>query len=342
MQNLSIIIPVYNDRQGLILSLLSLSQLKQLSLDWMFNIIIIDDCSVTDQYNDIPQTFSNFFNKIILLKTEYNCGPGQARQLGLNNCNSEYVMFLDAGDIISSVIHFTQFLEIVSDNPDVKMFSSAHEEITKTNDITYIDATNNRLHGKIYRLDFLQKYDITFIKGNYYSEDVGFNTACRLICYHLEKMTHELQFIGFEKPTISWMYSRTSITRKDDCAYRLFENRDLGPNIIHAFEIALKNNVNIQDIEIRGYEFFVCLYIFYYEAFYHNAFLKENIEGCLQFYKYFFKKLFPCINKILFEERYSVIMKEIYQDSNFIISTTIPKFSIWDFMDFLEKEYKKE
>lgn len=74
---LDLIIPVYNNKKGLISTILSFGDFSILE-DWKINILIVDDCSTTDTYEDIPGRFQDFYN-IKVLKTPKNGGPGAAR-----------------------------------------------------------------------------------------------------------------------------------------------------------------------------------------------------------------------------------------------------------------------
>lgn len=58
-----------------------------------YELIIIDDCSIDNTY-DIVKKYSN----TKLFKTPVNSRQGAARNIGLNNCSGDYVLFLDADD----------------------------------------------------------------------------------------------------------------------------------------------------------------------------------------------------------------------------------------------------
>lgn len=61
------------------------------------NIILIDDCS--SPALTLPKRLRSL-NNIVQLKTEKNSGAGSARNLGVENCVTEWVSFLDSDDTL--------------------------------------------------------------------------------------------------------------------------------------------------------------------------------------------------------------------------------------------------
>jgi glycosyltransferase involved in cell wall biosynthesis len=107
-------------------------------------ITIINDCSTDNQdYDDIKILFNNFYD-IEILKTPINSGPGIARQYGLDHMSRQldYITFIDAGDIIYSSFEFVRYLNMISNNPDVLVFSAAHQTEEADGSIVYTDAFN--------------------------------------------------------------------------------------------------------------------------------------------------------------------------------------------------------
>lgn len=340
MQDLSIIIPVYNNRAGLISTLLSIGETAQIVPNWTIKTIVVNDCSTEANYDDIPQIFAPFLD-ITLFHLSTNSGPGQARQYGLEQSDTEYIMFLDAGDVLAFPCHFIQLMDLVLHHPDIKVFSCGRESISETYQIGYTGPSHNKIHGKIYRLDFLKNFNIKFISENYYSEDIGFNLACRLVCANLERRTHETQLFEFPKPITTELYDENSITRKDNHEFKFLENYGLGYNLVHAFNIALMNGVHSSILEVYGYENLVCQYIFFYEAYTKQKYIKENLEGCSHCYKYF-KRIIPNFNKTLLTKVYNDTMQKMYAENvEYAFNTTIPNLSFWDFINLLEEENKE-
>lgn len=109
----SIIMPAYNVEDSIIESINSV--LNQTYSN--FELIVIDDCSTDNTYNTVKN-----FPDVKLFQTPINSRQGAARNIGLNNCSGDYILFLDADDIyfdnqvlekLSNLIVSKQFPDIV-------------------------------------------------------------------------------------------------------------------------------------------------------------------------------------------------------------------------------------
>ena len=90
---ISVIVPVYNAAGSLHRSLRSV--LAQTLSD--FELIVVDDCS-TDGSADILRGYEALDDRVRILSTEKNSGPGVARNVGLQNARGRYIAFLDSDD----------------------------------------------------------------------------------------------------------------------------------------------------------------------------------------------------------------------------------------------------
>ena len=91
---ISVVVPVYNAAGSVHRSLRSV--LAQTLSD--FELIVIDDCS-TDGSADILRGYVALDDRVRVLSTEKNSGPGVARNVGLRNAKGRYIAFLDSDDI---------------------------------------------------------------------------------------------------------------------------------------------------------------------------------------------------------------------------------------------------
>lgn len=62
-----------------------------------YELILVDDAS-TDGGFELAQNLAKQNDKIKLLQTKQNLGPGDARNLALNYASKDWVLFLDADD----------------------------------------------------------------------------------------------------------------------------------------------------------------------------------------------------------------------------------------------------
>ena len=94
MSNISYIIPTYNSLNLLKRCLLSL--ISQIDIE--DKIIIIDDGSQDDTLDYLKTHYSK--NKEILILSQKNLGSGEARNYGIRECQTDYIWFIDADDMI--------------------------------------------------------------------------------------------------------------------------------------------------------------------------------------------------------------------------------------------------
>ena len=124
----------------------------------------------------------------------------------------------------------------VKNNPDINFFIWSY--IIGDKRMTEYD---NRMHGKIYKRAFLDKYHITFCKeSSYANEDIGFNRACR-ICNRAEGT----DYYYCETPVIHYIDDENSITAKNNHEFLYkTQNRGLSLNIIHTVNICKINGID--------------------------------------------------------------------------------------------------
>ena len=94
MPKVSVIIPLYNAHPYL-------AELKQLWEQTLndFELILVDDCSQDDTWEQLQRFKSDYPERtIILARNERNLGPGGTRNHGLSLSSGQYVIFLDGDD----------------------------------------------------------------------------------------------------------------------------------------------------------------------------------------------------------------------------------------------------
>lgn len=108
----SIIIPAYNAEKYIESTLNSI--FKQTYKN--FEIIVVDDCSTDNTYNLLKR-----YNNIRLLKTKENSRQGTARNIGLDACRGEYIIFLDSDDTLYENTSLEKIYNCIKQNhnPDI-------------------------------------------------------------------------------------------------------------------------------------------------------------------------------------------------------------------------------
>lgn len=199
---LEIGIPVYNALDTLPKTLDSLiAQTKNnfiacLSLDGDGN---------EETYRKIAQEYIHRGLKIRIITSKENGGPGAARQRILDTTQCDYIMFLDADDMLMPRAVEVLYGQAKREDFDIVRSSFIREEANKND---YVLPQNMSVitwfHGKIYKVAFLKKKNINFLTELRTDEDAYFN----LIAWNSAEKRGEL-----EETTYIWRYNKNSLTR---------------------------------------------------------------------------------------------------------------------------------
>lgn len=189
MARVSIIVPVYNAESFLKRCVDSI--LSQTFTD--YEIILIDDGS-TDESGKICDYFAST-NPQVRVFHQTNQGVSAARQAGLDAAEGEYVIFADPDDWVEPTMLEELTCKADKSLADV-VFCDFFLDATKTLTNYKSQSTSEllpgavmrqmltgELHGstcnKLYRMETIRKYDITFPADINYCEDLWFN--CKLL-----------------------------------------------------------------------------------------------------------------------------------------------------------------
>ena len=195
-----IIIPAYNAFSTIGLTLGSIA--KQINRENIM-VYIVNDGS-TSSYKDIIDNYKNLLSiKEIVIK---NSGPGVARQVGIDSSSNEFIVFMDADDILYNEYSIINLLNIINDADLAQgnfIEKKEYEDITRNPQYCY-------LHGKMYRRSIIKKYKLKFDPKRRYDgdvyEDSTFNQLYSLCCQKINN-TEELIYV--------YQYNVDSITRKN-------------------------------------------------------------------------------------------------------------------------------
>lgn len=213
----SVIVPVYNAEQTITRCVDSV--LNQTYED--IELILINDGSY-DQTDEICRSISEQHRRVTYLIQE-NAGPSAARNVGLSNCNGEYVTFLDSDDTfdqsaVSNLVHAIQKADLVvagyTNSTEYKENAGLHPVIPEQSEkvlskkdflICFSDLfESNLIHyiwHKLYRADCIG--DLRFDESLNIGEDLIFNLnyfdkinhIClidEIVTYHAKDNQHSL------------------------------------------------------------------------------------------------------------------------------------------------------
>ena len=277
---IDIIIPIYNARKTLELTLMSI---RLQTIINKINIYLIDDNSSED-YKDILNKYKDM--NIIYIKLDKNNGPAVARQKGIEMSSSKYIMFIDADDLLYDADSIK------------KLFNKIEEDYDYVVGITIDEKQNTQimnesdLHGKIYKREFLLKNNIKFNNTRVH-EDNYFNNLV-LLCEPKQKEILENVYIYVDNKD-----SITNINKEKE-----FENLEIYiSNIKEIIEEATKRNIE-KDLIIK----YLIMKLKYINRIYNKLSEKQQeiFKNWLEKYDI---KLEKYINNTQYDEIYNELLK---------------------------------
>ena len=123
----SVIIPLYN-KENFVLKTID-SILHQSFSN--FEIIIVEDCS-TDSSLSVASSVID--QRIRVVKHSENKGLSAARNTGVKNANSNYIVFIDADDLWNSYF-LEEIFQLIKKYPDSKLYATNYNEIYENRQI---------------------------------------------------------------------------------------------------------------------------------------------------------------------------------------------------------------
>lgn len=120
----SVIVPVYNAAATLPACLGNLVHQTLSDIE----IILIDDASTDGSLPILFDCERSFPDKVILIPSDKNRGPGGARNLGLSYASGEYIGFVDSDDIPDISMYEKLYLTATSGGYDIVDGAFYHEE----------------------------------------------------------------------------------------------------------------------------------------------------------------------------------------------------------------------
>lgn len=219
---ISVIVPVYNVRHYLphcIDSILSQNFPN-------FELLLIDDGSKDDS-GTICEEYATKDSRVHVFHKE-NGGVSSARNIGLENANGDWIIFIDSDDWISDSMFKNMYEKAISENADLvycdlRMFFNDHTEILHiakydTNKIkmlnNFIKSTFGTAVGMLAQKSLYETNKIRFPIGVKFCED--FYVAIRLMLYS-EKTCY--------LPTSYYFYNRQN---EASASYSFSHNDSIG------------------------------------------------------------------------------------------------------------------
>ena len=304
---------------------------------------IVEDLEVTlvndgtdEDYQDIIKTFEKFV-LIREIKIKTNGGPGMARRVGYENTGNPLVTWIDADDTFANAFALqilrTQILQEPINMACIGTFVEEHLEI---NQFIPHQGDTIWMFGKMYRRDFLDKYDIK-MNDTRANEDNGFNMLVKFLCCN---EAERIKFIG--DTVYFWHSNPNSITRINDCQYS-YDQSFVGytENMIWAIKEGEKRNPFNPAILYEKVAIMFNLYEYYIETVARDKrFIEQNWGSCKLFYKEVYNEVKHKIPDEVFRQAYNDVIRNAYMGDK--LNGIIPCMGIQEFLDKLDKEINGE
>lgn len=308
---IDIIIPAYNAKKTIFKTLASIAlQTIKNSL----NVYIVNDASDYDYQEEI-KFFKDKIN-IKELKLEVNGGPGVAREYGIDNSNSDYIMFIDADDVFYNCYSVELLYKKIKDlNLDLVISHILYERDNKRDKY---EANFVYMHGKIYSRKYLIDNAVRF-NNTRANEDNGFNNLLLLLGINYDVLD-EITYIYKE--------NSDSITRRNNREYKFLGLEGYGYNLTWALNEAIKRNCDNLVISFNSYKYLLS-FCYYYQIFIDridkNKILdwSKDLKKIYLSYKKYENKL---ISERIEDIQYQLFCKE----------DNVKKITETDFLNFLK------
>lgn len=337
---IDVIIPAYNVPDNILFRCLASIACQDIISE--LEVTIVDDASTTQNYKEVIKHFEPIM-KVNLLRYEINGGPGVARQYGIDHTSNGYLTFIDADDTFNGSFALKALRNGIEQQSGlfqmcVGVFDEVHETGIPEGDGPILMAHEQDLvwmFGKMYRRNFIDKYNIRFHPSSRANEDNGFNRLFQLCTNEHEQINYISAHVYY------WHENLNSITRVNDCQYSFGSSeRDsfygYVENMIYAVSEAKKRNPFNGFITMWAVSCMLNVYEYYIECVGRAPEHSEgNFKWCKRYYDEVYHDIEPTISKEILSQHYNDVMRNAYLGDK--LSGIIPCMSIFEFLDKLKE-----
>lgn len=168
-----------------------------------------------EDYSELIATYRARGLNIRVIESEKNEGPGMARQKILDTTESDYIMFMDADDMLMPRAVEVLYNGAIKDQYDVLRSSFIREGKEQSTIIPQNVPTITWFHGKIYRVGHIKEKNIRFHPLLRTEEDAYFN----ILCWNSAEKRGETTEV-----TYLWRDNKDSLTRAEPTSMYLQKN----------------------------------------------------------------------------------------------------------------------
>lgn len=201
MPKVSVIIPVYNTEKYLRKCLDSVCNQTLSDIE----VICINDCSL-DNSLGILQEYAQKDKRIKIIDFKENKGAAVARNTGIDEAQGEYIGFVDSDDFVDLDFYEKLYTKAIQENADIvkgklylydlnnnrkylESWININDAVKKNNANFYFTFTT-----AIYKLNFVNKYNIRFLEGLIHFEDPYFTIKANLYIDKVEVLDNAIYY----------------------------------------------------------------------------------------------------------------------------------------------------
>ena len=325
---IDVIIPAYKAQDTIIRTLSSIA-MQTIKDD--VDVTIVNDCDGVG-YLDYVRMFKNHLS-IREIDLSENMGPS-CRQVGIDHTSNHYITFIDADDVYADPFSLETLRDTMEkDKSHVMVVGSFFEEngdnlIQHSNDLVW-------MFGKLYKREFIKKYNIRFPEGLRANEDMCFNKQCY---FH----TNEQEKICYVKyNTYYWMFRKDSITRVNNFEY-FFTKCFIG--MVDAWKYAITkckaNGGDLKKIRSFAIDCLGALYAYYIQIEQKKKEVASNAwNKCVEYYLTIIKDYRNSITLQEFQDAYFRHMASNFANNR--LYACLPDITFRQFIRDLDKELDK-
>lgn len=322
-KDLTIIIPTYNDTiEKIKRSIDSIALQNDYDLSQL-EVIVVDDNTTIKliDWDEILKLYPQLNIKYLQLLE--NKGPGNARQVGLDNSVGDFIFFLDCGDSLYDSAVLTTFNSKKTDDCDI-ISTKLWDEETKNKRRSFL-FNNAYIFGIFIKRKFLIENNIRFSEILRWEEDAFFEAKIR---YYFPKVISTGSTIGY-----SYNVDPNSITRRNNHEY---QNEFAGFSAMVVKSILLcdfyKDEKAYQEMSDEALRILSVCYSRFYSYLFQNNDISERISRILYLLKILMEIVPFDINS---EEFKQLFIKNIYQRNFLMRNHQVPYDKINEFMSIV-------
>lgn len=263
-KKISVVIPIYNGEEFIEKNLIILCRQTLEEIEY----VLVNDASTDNTINILYAFKQAFPDKVVVVNSEKNRGPGGARNLGINFANGEYIGFMDCDDVVHSTMFEKLYKEAKLGDYDIVSCSIYDKENDKVlapikikgilnDEKKYALATNILyVYNKIFKKSLLEKMSFHFREKTKW-EDTDFTIEAILRAEKVSVVDECLYYYADNANSLS-NAKKFSVEKAYTSRKEVFESIEKRGKMVGNYELTLK----IKEVVVKKYLKNLLLYLF--------------------------------------------------------------------------------